>query len=103
YLGIARARDDVRPRVDRACARPKAPREACSQAAEVLALGIGEVEVGEHLPYGDRCLRKQWALDPAPPSHKMRQRLAWNAIRQHKVDLLPLRQRTQRGDHGAPR
>src|ERR1700743_627976 len=66
------------------------PREAGVQALEMCFLGLAEVEIGEQAPQKDTDRAQPRLLDPAQPTHELRQPASWNAVGQEEVDIFLL-------------
>jgi hypothetical protein len=90
--GIARARHDLRIRVERAQAGPQFADKAIVQAGEIRLACFTEIELRKQPPASDREFAHQRVLDLAEPAHETRQSRPRDAVGQQEVQVFLLGQ-----------
>jgi hypothetical protein len=56
----------------------------------VRFLGLAQVEIAEQAPQKDADRAQPRLLDPAQPTHELRQPAPWNAVGQEEIDVFLL-------------
>ncbi len=87
---VAGARHNIGVGIEGAQARLQLPREAIVKALELGLFGLGQIEIREQPPTGDRKIPHDRVLDLAEPAHESGDGRPGNPVGQQEVNILLL-------------